>query len=44
MGDSEALLMSIAMSSVLLRGALRLKPSSMSYVICVSNVLVTVLV
>ena len=37
---SKALLMSIVMSSVLLCGALSLKPSSMSCVICVSNVLV----
>ena len=37
---SKALLMSIAMGSVLLFGALWLKPSSMSCVICVSNVLV----
>ena len=40
MGDSEALLMSIAMSSVLLSGTLWLKPSSISCIICVSNVLV----
>ena len=37
---SKVLLMSIAMSSVILCGALWLKPSSMSCVICVSNVLV----
>ena len=36
----KCLLMSIAMSSVLLCGALWLKPSSVSCVICVNNVLV----